>query len=167
MLDSSLFLATEVKVTDIDLDNDLDIVAIGDIELSVYYNDGLGSFSKQIIPQGGSPTEYYALELSDIDGDGFTDVLVGGTTIRIYKNVVGIISFDSNRTDSIPDNTSLSFFVGLADFDNDGDIDLLADGNPNVIRWLKNDGNGHFTNPQIVESNAVSGSSISISLIVV
>jgi len=164
IIDTSLFLATEVKVADIDLDNDLDIVVIGDIELAIYYNNGAGIFTKQSIPQGGDPTEYYALEVDDIDGDGFKDILVGGTTIRVYKNVGGVVSFDSVRTNLIPENFNLSFFIGLTDCDNDGDIDLVSDGNGNSIRWFTNDGNGNFTNPQLIASDVPNGNLLSVNL---
>lgn len=153
IVDSNLYHCQDVKVGDIDIDNDEDIVMITDTALIVYYNEGGGSYSKNVVPPGIT-TEYYAMELEDIDSDGFKDIVVGGVKTIIYKNVAGNISFDSLRTSTIPDNNHLVFLVHLNDFDNDGDFDLVTDKNTtNVIKWYSNDGSGNFSAPMNVDSD--------------
>jgi FG-GAP-like repeat/Secretion system C-terminal sorting domain len=145
----------KVKTTDIDNDNDIDIIAMADCVLSVFYNDGTGVFTKSNIDPG-IITEYYDLALSDIDADGFTDIVVGGTKTLIYKNTNGFIHFDSSRTDFINQQffNGLVFLTHLNDFDNDGDDDLLISGqNQTDLRWHTNDGDGFFTITQIFETN--------------
>ncbi len=160
VLDSTILFPIDIKVTDIDNDDDDDIVVIGDIELIIYYNDALGSFSKTIVPPGIN-TEYYDLIINDIDGDGFNDIIIGGTKTLVYKNTNGIINFDLQRTNSI-NEPSLVFLVDLSDFDNDGDMDLIIEGqNQTDLRWYKNDGNGFFSLEQIIENNGFNCESIS------
>lgn len=166
LLDSALSSPVEVKVADVDLDNDLDIIAIGDVELYIYYNDGSGIFTPQFIQQGGIPTEYYVLGTDDIDGDGYVEILTGGTEIKVFKNIEGVFSYDSIRTDIITDNLGLVFNVELADFDNDDDIDLMVSStsiHPNTFYWYTNDGNGNFTSPQIIVDNVDAGVKVSLS----
>ncbi len=160
IIDSAIFHPVNVKVTDIDNDNDDDIVAIGDTNLIIYYNDGTGVFTKTDISQGIS-TEYYDIAVNDIDGDGYNDIIVGGVKTLVYKNTTGIINFDLQRTNSINEQ-SLVLLVDLNDFDNDGDIDLLIGGqNQSDLRWYSNNGNGFFSLVQIIENNAIQCFSIS------
>jgi hypothetical protein len=161
IIDNAIFHPVDVKVTDIDNDNDDDIVAIGDTNLIVYYNDGSGIFTKTSIPQGIS-TEYYDLAISDIDGDGFDDIIVGAVKTLVYKNINGIINFDLQRTNSI-NEPNLVTLVNLNDFDNDGDIDLIIGGqNQTDLRWYSNNGNGFFSLEQIIENDAINCMSVSL-----
>lgn len=135
---------SHLKTADIDNDNDTDIVAVSDGEFNIFYNDGIGNFTKNTISPG-LITENYDLTLSDIDNDGFVDVILGGVQTVIYKNTNGVLNYDDSRTNSIV-NSGLVFLVELNDFDNDGDNDLLISGNNLTdLRWYANDGNGFFT----------------------
>ena len=149
-LDSFVFFDSDIQVTDIDNDTDLDIVAIGGTTLKIYYNDGLSNFTSQTIT---SPIEdFFDITINDIDGDGFKDIITGGTNISIYKNTNGIISYDAIRTSLIPSNFNL--FLELVDLDNDGDFDLFSEANnASGVRWMENDGNGNFSNLQLIDVN--------------
>ncbi len=143
---------SHIKTADIDNDNDTDIITIADGEFNIFYNDGAGNFTKNTIDPGLT-TENYDLSLSDIDNDGFIDVILGGTQTLIYKNTNGVLNYDDLRTNSIV-NGGLVFLVELNDFDNDGDNDLLISGNNNSdLRWYANDSNGFFTLSQIFQTS--------------
>jgi len=138
---------------DIDNDNDIDIIAISDLNLIIYYNDGNGSFIKNIVLPGIN-TEYYTFAVKDINNDGFKDIVVGGIKPLIYMNNDGIINFDSIRTDAIPHNFDLPIMVELNDFNNDGSADLITSGgNSSEIRLYLNDGNGFYTSFNIIQAN--------------
>ncbi len=160
-IDSDLFMPVDFKISDIDNDNDLDIIAIGDTSLSIYKNDGTGNFDKNVIPPGIS-TEYYDLTLSDINNDGLIDAIIGGVKTLIYINNNGTLVYDSVRSDSIV-NQGLVFLVETADFNNDGHPDILIGGeNQSNLSWYENNGNGIFSLGQIIETNAVQCTSVSL-----
>jgi len=149
-IDNFTFFDSDIQVTDIDNDSDLDIVAIGGTTLKIYYNDGLSNFTPQTIP--GPIEDFFDLTINDIDGDGFKDIITGGSIISIYKNTNGTISYDATRTSLIP--STLNLFVTLVDLDNDGDFDLFSEADSNTgIRWMENDGNGNFSNLQMIDGN--------------
>ena len=152
VIDSFPFFESDIGVSDIDNDNDLDIVAIGGTTFKVYYNNGLSNFTSQTI--SGPLEDFFDITIRDIDSDGFEDVITGGANISVYKNNNGTISYDSVRSAQIP--SSFNLFVRLDDLDNDGDADLFSeDNNSSGARWMENDGNGNFSNLQIIDSSAV------------
>ena len=151
-LDSFAFFDCDIQAADIDNDADLDIVAIGGTTLKVYYNDGLSNFNSQTI--SGPIEDFFDIAIDDIDGDGFKDIITGGTNISIYKNTNGVISYDATRTSTIPSDFNL--YLRLADLDNDGDLDLFSDADNSMgIRWMKNDGNGNFSNLQMIDVDPI------------
>ena len=159
---TSIDAYTDVLVSDIDNDNDEDLIVISDIKLMVFQNNGNAIFSKTIVVPGVS-TENYSLTLGDIDANGFIDIIVGGVKTLIYSNNNGVFNFDSVRTDFINNQffNGLVFLTDLNDFDNDGDLDLLIGGaNQTDLRWHRNDGNGLFTLTQVFETNILQCKSI-------
>ncbi|MBL7561112.1 VCBS repeat-containing protein [Olleya sp. YSTF-M6] len=152
IIDSFAFFESDIDVVDIDNDNNLDIVAIGGTILKVYYNDGMANFTSQTIT--GPIEDFFDITISDIDADGFEDVITGGSNISVYKNNNGTLSYDAVRSNQIPNTFNL--FVRLVDIDNDGDVDLFSENdNSTGIRWMKNDGNGNFSNLQIIDPSAI------------
>ncbi|WP_196888770.1 T9SS type A sorting domain-containing protein [Aureivirga sp. CE67] len=153
ILDSEIYQPKKVKIDDINNDNHKDIILIADTALIIYLNDGSGNFEKSIIPSGLN-TEFYDLQVVDIDTDGFKDIIVGGVKTIVYKNTEGVISYDAERTESIPDNHHLVFLINSNDFDNDGDFDLLVENAAaNSLKWYENDGQGNFSSPKEIDSN--------------
>jgi len=144
---------SKALIADLDNDGDLDVAAISDGALAVYKNDGAGNFTKELISPG-IITENYDLTSSDVDGDGFVDLIVGGVQPIIYRNVGGTFSYDEARSQSIV-VSGLIFVVRFADIDADGDEDLLLDGAiQQDIRWYANDGNGFYSLAEIVDENS-------------
>ncbi len=149
-IDTLVFFDSDIQTADIDNDSDLDIIVVAQSTLKIYYNDGLSNFTSQTI--AGPIEDFFDLTINDIDGDGFKDILTGGLNISVYKNTNGLIHYDSARLSTIP--SSGNIFLELVDLDMDGDFDLFSAANENMgIRWMKNDGNGYFSNLQMIDTN--------------
>lgn len=134
---------SSVFAADIDNDQDNDIVwsSFADGKIAWYENtDGRGTFdpffhviSEELI--GGESV--FAI---DVDEDGDTDVLSASSfdnKVAWYENVDGTGNFGPQRLISI--NAEGAFSVLAADFDNDGDVDVLAQstGDANLV-WYEN-----------------------------
>ncbi len=120
---------------DIDNDGDMDVV-ITELNsktgtfLWCLINDGTGFLNKRKC--GGIFS--FALELADIDGDGYLDVLLGAHEFNQYSNFTGIVWNDGRGNFPKNNNTSLPQHkkkwgtvpeVSAADLDNDGDLDIV------------------------------------------
>ncbi|MFN0117654.1 MAG: FG-GAP-like repeat-containing protein, partial [Elusimicrobiota bacterium] len=147
---------------DFDNDGDLDIVAIGQgtnnsPQLRVYKNNGDGTFdSSQIEVDGaGSGLVDSSVSWGDYDNDGDLDLLASGADynaygqLRVYTNNRNGV-FNSFNVDGINGGFT-SGEVAWGDFDNDGDLDILANGTVSdpELRVYRNNGNGSFDASQI------------------
>jgi uncharacterized repeat protein (TIGR01451 family) len=144
---------------DIDNDGDMDVLSASseDNKIAWYENiDGSGGFSaQQIISTNTEWAE--TVYASDIDGDGDMDVLSASyidDKIAWYENTDGNGNFSQEQiitTAAWGANT-----VYTSDIDGDGDMDVLAASEQNdKITWYENiDGNGNFSQEQIITSIA-------------
>jgi hypothetical protein len=141
---------------DYDNDGDLDILLAGHsssgrFTLSIYRNDGAAGFKDSGVALGGVAGS--AAAWGDYDGDGDLDILSTGTTTfgpggsitRIYRNDGNGGFADSGI--SLPNVSSSA--VAWADYDNDGDLDLVLcgierDTSARITRIYRNDA-GIFT----------------------
>jgi hypothetical protein len=132
---------------DIDGDGDEDVFTVNAyVNMQIFKNNGNGVYTlnQTITPTGGEESNFEA-ELVDVDGDNDLDAVVipfyNSTSIKIYKNngSGGFTLFQS-----ISANIGARH-AGVADLDNDGDVDILIPGwmGPNV-GVFKNNGAGYF-----------------------
>lgn len=166
-------------IGDIDGDGDDDIIRApggGDTHLGILLNNGDGGFvnADELLPfvtydlfTPGNPYGWpgpIGLNLFDADGDGDLDLVLATThagglanpSLIIFNDGTG--HFDYGPDDSsplpfiTPDHLDTIESVTSADFDNDGDIDMVMSGvinnnygGPGLLALYRNDGTGHFT----------------------
>ena len=127
-----------------DLDNDgyPDLFSTGNTP-EIWLNNGNGNFSSNgtISPVGGGKND---VALADFDGDGDIDAFMSddnGSDNELWLNDGnGNFSY-SNSYGNHSDYTG----IDAADFDNDGDKDVVLIGKDEDIEIWLNDGNGNFT----------------------
>ena len=141
---------------DYDGDGDLDVLVAGpgrqDVSVTTIYKNNGGIFTESGVAVLG--LQFAAAAWGDFDGDGDLDLaMIGLTTAqipttRIYRNDGG-----TNFTPVAGDFTGVyAGTVNWADYDGDGDLDLLVTGVTTTgpvgipaTRLYRNDGNGVFT----------------------
>ena len=145
---------TDLALTDLDGDGRLDLALSGPDELHVVRNrvDGPETVSN---PWSGNPAgTIYRLSTGDFDNDGDMDLFAAGTgRSQVYRNsgdgtFVLAQTFDS--TDGAGGSTS-PVFASRADFDHDGDLDILAS-DMEALRFYRHTEGGLF-----VEAAAATG----------
>src|SRR5690606_441227 len=148
----------EIYTIDIDNDGDNDILKVGSNITAWHENvDGLGNFGpEQIITNdSGWASAYYG----DLDGDGDIDIIsiLNDLVPEYYKiawfeNLDGAGNFGSQQL--IADSVFLiSRSVFTADFDGDGDLDVLS-GSHTDLFWYENmDGLGNFGLKKVITTN--------------
>ncbi|HMQ48964.1 MAG TPA: T9SS type A sorting domain-containing protein [Saprospiraceae bacterium] len=145
-----------ICVADFDGDGDQDIAeADGINDNVVWYEHANGSdaFNQEHLVQGGLPTPNH-ISVGDIDGDGDLDLLSGGFKLAIWhKNIDGQGNFSQHDT-IYYGQTALIKSINTADFDSDGDLDVIIAIVGDKISWFENtDGQGHFGSEQIVSTD--------------
>ncbi len=134
----------EVAVGDMDLDGDLDIVVTtnfpGGESIIVRLNDGAGGFSAPPIvttlPASSTPT---GLLLSDLDLDNDLDVVIAKSqsfSISVLMNVGGPSMLSPPVPYTVPAEVRA---IAKADFDGDGDDDVVITGINGVVVMRNND----------------------------
>jgi hypothetical protein len=121
-----------VQWIDYDNDKDFDLIVSGVFDIGATLtkcyknNDGKFEEIKEFLPVACRSGE---LQFGDFDNDGYKDVLVVGAI-----QGSGTFLFKNNRGNSFTEITTFkvenmnSTNAGLADFDNDGDLDMLLQG---------------------------------------
>ncbi len=144
---------SDVELSDMNGDGVSDVITMADVRLTLYVNNGHASFSRVIL----SPvlSEYYELSVADLDGNGFPDVIVGGVKTFVWMNDSGVLMYDSARSASIA-SEGLVFLVHAADFDGDGDADLvLSDKSNTRLQLYENNGNGFFSVRSVIQTDFI------------
>ncbi|WP_254175480.1 FG-GAP repeat domain-containing protein [Planktothrix tepida] len=158
-----------VTTADFDKDGDTDILLTGQDSLyqpisQIYSNNGSGGFSENT--NISLPGVYNSsVTTADFDKDGNTDILLTG------KDSSGRISqiYSNNGSGGFSENTNVSLTgvyyssVTTADFDKDGDTDILLtgkDGSGPISKIYSNNGSGGFSENTNVSLTGVYFSSV-------
>ena len=147
-IDNNIYDAMCVRIVDIDLDGDLDVLgaAAGSSDLIAWWEND-GTLSGAGWTQNNIQTSYkeaHSVFAADIDGDGDIDVVgtsggEGTDTDRIdwFEND-GSQSFTKRTIDSTYGN---AWGVYVKDLDYDGDLDVLSSASgADDVTWWENDG---------------------------
>lgn len=113
---------------------------------------------------GSQPALLLDLHMADLDGDGFDDIVAGwghaAARSRVFFND-GHGGFSIGRSNLLPasiygESNTLHMRTFSADFDGDGDLNLLVLNSRfdpyyggNYLQFLENDGRGHFTDATV------------------
>ena len=147
-IDGNIDDAMCVRIVDMDLDGDLDVLgsAAGSSDLIAWWeNDGTPSGADWA--QNNIETSYneaHAVFAADIDRDGDIDVV--GTSGGVGDNTDRIDWFENDGTQSFTKRTIDSTYgnawgVYVKDLDYDGDLDVLSSASgADDVTWWENDG---------------------------
>ncbi|MFO7680676.1 MAG: VCBS repeat-containing protein [Chloroflexota bacterium] len=114
---------------------------------TIWFNDGQGNFTDSGQQLGNE--ESYAVDLGDVNGDGFLDAVVGnrGSDKIWFNDGRGNFSDSGQRL-----GRGLTRAIFLAGLDDDSDLDLVTAGEESAQVWL-NDGAGQFSQGQRISYN--------------
>jgi len=151
--------SSSVYSADIDGDGDMDVLSASFLDDKlVWYNntDGLGTFGIHTVITNTADAAI-AVCCADFDGDDDMDILsicANDQIIVWYENTDGEGLFGVQQFITTSANGSCS--VHSADFDGDGDADVLSASRlDNNVTWFENiDGNGTFMAKQIINTFA-------------
>jgi len=120
-----------------DLDNDLllDCVVADDTQVHVIFG---GTRSSIKLPANGLQTK--GVLLLDYDNDGWLDILAYGNGLRVWRNL-GKAGFEDVTVSLGLDKVGPVDSIVAADFDNDGDTDLVLSTDAGVQYWRNDGGN--------------------------
>ena len=150
-----------LTVFDYDDDGDLDIFQANDHQLNFLFRNDKGTYKEVGVESGvaansqGKPTGSMHASVGDVDGDGLIDILVTDLDYgALYKNMGNGVFVDITEASGVAAAMSgkSSWGAQLFDYDNDGDLDIVAaDGTAEelILQYpllLENDGKGHFKN---------------------
>lgn len=146
----------DIAFEDIDNDGDLDVMMVGYDQqdngfTKLYQNNGSGSFTA-LTSSTFEPAKGGSIAFLDYDNDGDKDVIVSG---KNNNDTILTKLYSNNGTGlfSVVPNTSLPGIemgdIGVADTDNDGDLDILLCGQSygfnNLTQLYLNNGGGSFS----------------------
>jgi hypothetical protein len=152
---NALFV-NQVDAGDIDGDGDLDLIASAHAENSLtwYENvDGLGNYKNDqiLISNDQKAIRYSFLRDMDLDGDKdvvfytYDDQTLDTSTIKWLAND-GLGNFTTETIITV--NNEWILHLVAEDVDNDGDTDVIAVYNGDILEYYMNDGTGNFGTPQ-------------------
>jgi VCBS repeat protein len=147
----TLVAPSDLVMADFDKDGDLDVLVTHGVTKAVllFVNNGSGNLTPLTFNLGvaqGTPN------VADLNGDGWLDVALStGVASVLFNN--GGAGFTLQQGATVA-----SGGLGLADFDHDGDTDLVAaDFYRSLASVLLNDGTGHFTAGPVIPTGYQTG----------
>ena len=150
-----------LTVFDYDDDGDLDIFQANDHQMNFLFRNDNGTYIEFGVAsgvatnsQGGSTGSMHGT-VGDVDGDGLIDILVADLKYgALYRNLGNGLFEDITESSgiAIPMAGKGSWGTSLFDYDNDGDLDIIAaNGTAEelILQFpllLENNGKGYFKN---------------------
>ncbi len=152
--------ANSIFAADLDNDGDFDVIATSSfLNQIVWYEnvDGQGNFGPKQIISSTAQGAFSAIA-ADLDGDGDLDLVSASgldSTIAWYENLDGQGNFGPKKIIS-SSNDNCRVIVAV-DIDNDGDVDIVANGTNGItLSWFENlDGQGNFGTKMAISSTAI------------
>ena len=140
----------DVAVGDIDGDGDIDFIVAnaGSNNLSVFLNNGFGSFTQAAGSPVAAGLNSRALALGDLNGDGRLDIVTANASVNTLSILLGdgTGGFVAAIGSPVASGGSVPFEVVLGDFDGDHDLDIaVTNAGSNAVQILLNNGSAGFT----------------------
>jgi len=122
-----------------DLNTDLlmDRVLANEREITIVFG---GTGARQTLSMKGLQPK--GLKLVDYDNDGWLDIVAYGSGIRVWRNI-GKAGFEDVSAKLGVDKVGPVEFLVAADFDNDGDTDLVLASSKGLQFWRNDGGNAN------------------------
>jgi len=148
-----------LTVFDYDDDGDLDIFQANDHQMNFLFRNDNGIYKEFGVASGvavnsqGNSTGSMHGTIGDVDGDGLIDILVADLKYgALYRNLGNGLFEDITESSgiSIPMSGKGTWGTSFFDYDNDGDLDIIATNGTAeelILQYpllLENDGKGHF-----------------------
>ncbi len=144
---TNVYALKTIFAVDLDGDGDQDILRASSSYISWYENDGLGNFDEVNSVASGIDA-VNAVFAIDLDNDGDKDVLMASGEYNLDNNYIVWYENDGlgvfGEAQSIDNPSYPTTFVKAADFDNDGDGDVIY-AKSGLIIVARNDGLAGFT----------------------
>lgn len=154
---------------DLNKDGNLDLFSCHDVDDNVYYlNDGAGNLTyyqsnttagAMNLSSATNPGGNYATLFTDFDNDGNTDVFISkcsGPPCQLIRYDGGNVYTNVSATAGINVTPIQTWSSAIADFDNDGDMDVIITASSGAHRFFRN--NFETTNTLSAFTNIISGS---------
>ncbi|TAE51395.1 MAG: hypothetical protein EAZ89_10190, partial [Bacteroidetes bacterium] len=135
-----------VSWADTDRDGDLDFIASGlvsdaplDVRTNIFQNNGTGNFTDLISANSLPELRFTDLVWGDLDNDNDADLILTGRDAQGSANRVTKVYINNGSGQFVDNSTASNSLVqvgngsvDLADYDRDGDLDVLITGNAQV-----------------------------------
>lgn len=140
----------DIEITDLDNDNDKDVISTTQTGIEIYFNDGNGNF---LLGNNISlPYTSRNIEVADLNGDNLADIVItfklsgssGEISLAWIPNLNGT-TFGTLTTIGISAYGYRPYLITCTDMNNDGYIDIVSYSNDySRIHLHTNNGNGIF-----------------------
>lgn len=127
---------------DLDNDGDLDLLTISSQNVRVWRNEGSGNFV-EVTAESGITGDAYSAAIGDLDNDGDQDIVIANlrSAYVVWENLGGMRFKPHEDAGVSPPAFNDPRGIALADYDDDGDLDLSLVHKFNHAQLFRNDNN--------------------------